>query len=245
SGRGVVIYTGANVKRAFLSDGVREISFENPEGEIIVGAKKIFVAAGRRPLMDNLNLEDIGVESSKEGIRVNEYLQTTVGNIFAAGDVIPGPQLAQAAAYEGDLAAMNALGDKKAEVSYRVIPRAIWSYPIIASVGITEDEAKERGIKYTVEESAFAGLGRALTSGERLGFVKVIANPDTEEIIGLHAIGHHADEIIHEGVIAMQSRIKVSDLAQAIHCELTMSEGLGNALIDLNESIKRRKHMAA
>ncbi|MBE0446664.1 MAG: NAD(P)/FAD-dependent oxidoreductase [Actinobacteria bacterium] len=243
--RGVTIYTDARIKRAFLDNGVKALSFENPEGEIIVGAREILIATGRRPLTDNLNLENIGVETGKKGIKVNKHLQTSIENIYAAGDVIPGFQLAQAAAYEGDLVALNALSANKVEVSFRVIPRVTWSYPEIASVGITEDEAREKGINYRIEKFTFSGLGRAFTDGERLGFVKAIADFDTGEIIGFHVIGHHADEMIHEGVIAMQSRIKISELAQAIHCELTMSEGVGNAFIDLDELIHQERRMAA
>jgi dihydrolipoamide dehydrogenase len=145
----------------------------------------------------------------------------------------------------GNLAALNALSDEKVEVDFRVIPRATWSYPEMASVGITEEEAKEKNIHYITYKFPFAGLARAFADGERLGFVKVIADLDSNEVIGFHIIGHQADEMLHEGIIAMQSRITVAELAQAIHLELTMSEGVGDAFIDLNEVIKSMKREAA
>lgn len=238
NGRGIAIYTGAQIKKAFMDGHAKALVVQTPDGEITLRASEIFIATGRRPLMDGLNLDGIGIKTGKKGIEVNKYLQTSVDNIYAAGDVIPGFQLAQAAAYEGDLAAINALSDKKTEISFRVIPRVTWSYPEISSVGMTEDEAKSKGINYKVQKFSFAGLARSFTDGERLGFVKVIADVSSDEIIGFHAIGHHADEMIHEGVLAMQSRIKLAELAQAIHCELTMSEGVGDAFIDLYESIE-------
>ncbi len=243
--RGVTVYTGAIAKRAFMDGRVKGLVIETPDGETTLTASEIFIATGRRPVIDNLHLEDMGVKVGKKGIEVNEYLQTSIENIYAVGDVIPGPQLAQAAAYEGDLVAFNALTDKKTEVSYRVIPQVIWSDPPLSRVGMTEEEAKGKGINYTVVKFPLAGLGRAYTSGEHLGFVKVIADVSSEEVIGVHIIGHHADEIIHEGVIAMQSRIKAADLAQAIHCELTMAEGVGNAFIDLRDAINKIKRKAA
>ncbi|MHB8841617.1 MAG: hypothetical protein ACYC56_07490 [Candidatus Aquicultor sp.] len=153
--------------------------------------------------------------------------------------------LAQAAAYEGDLAAKNALGKAKTEVSFRVIPRATWSNPIVANVGLTEDEAQRQGRDYSVVKFFFAGLARALTSGERIGFVKIIGDIESDEVVGFHVIGHHADELVNEGVLAIQARIKVAELAGAIHLEMTMAEGIGDAFIDLQDSIQSRKRNAA
>lgn len=243
--RGVTIHTGVKIKRAYKDDHSKVLVIETPEGEVEVRGNEIFIATGRRPLIDDLNLDAIGVRTGKKGIEVNKYLQTSIDNIYAAGDVIPGPQLAQAAAYEGDLVAINALSDEKTEVSFRVIPRVTWSYPEISSVGVTEDEAQEKGMRYVVQKFPFAGLGRAFADGERLGFVKAIADVDSDEIIGMHIIGNHADEMIHEGVIAMQSRIKVSELAEAIHCELTMAEGVGDVFIDLKEAMDKVRRKAA
>ena len=245
SSRGVTIYTSAQVKRAFRDNHEKALIIETPEGEVTLKARELFIATGRRAVTDGLNLEEIGIRTGKKGIEVNKYLQTSVDTVYAAGDVIPGYQLAQAAAYEGDLAALNALSDEKVEVDFRVIPRATWSYPEMASVGITEDEAKEKNIHYITYKFPFAGLARAFADGERLGFVKVIADLDSNEVIGFHIIGHQADEMLHEGIIAMQSRITVAELAQAIHLELTMSEGVGDAFIDLNEVIKSMKREAA
>jgi len=245
NGRGIDIHTGARITEAMRENGVKSVVFESEDGEKTVTAQEILVATGRRPLLDGLNLEEIGIETSKKGVIVNAYLQTTVDNIFAAGDIVPGFQLAQAAAYEGDLAGLNAFSEKKTEANYRVMPRVTWSYPELSSVGITENDAKEQGLDYVTQKFMFGGLARAFADGEQLGFIKAIADADGNELIGLHAIGHHADELIHEAVIAMHSRVKVSELAEAIHCELTMAEGIGNVFIDLHETIEQRKKMAA
>ncbi|MCL6471687.1 MAG: NAD(P)/FAD-dependent oxidoreductase [Firmicutes bacterium] len=243
--RGVNIYASSQVKKAFKDNHAKALVIQTPDGKATLKANEIFIATGRRPLIDNLNLEGIGVKTGKKGIEVNKYLQTSVDNIYAAGDVIPGFQLAQAAAYEGDLAVKNALAGNSEEVSFRVIPRVTWSNPPIASVGITEEEARQNGFNYVAHKMPFAGLGRALTSGDRLGFAKIIADVDSEEVLGIHIIGHHADEILEEGVVAMQSRLKLADLAQTIHCVLTMSEGLGDAFIDLKGLIESKKRKAA
>lgn len=245
AGRGVSIFTGAKVLKVFRDGLSKAMTIGTPNGELTLKASEIFIAMGRRPVISGLNLEGIDIKAGKNGIEVNKHLQTSVDNIYAAGDVIPGPMLAQAAAYEGDLAAKNALGDEKAGVDYGSIPRATWSNPIVASVGLTEDEAIEKGINYAVTKFPFAGLARAFTSGERIGFVKVIADLDNDQVVGFHVIGHHADEIIHEGIIAVQAKLKVAELATIIHVEITMAEGAGNAFFDLQESIEHRKRKAA
>jgi len=243
--RGIKIYTGAKIDKAFQDNGMKALSISIPDVELTLRADELLIATGRYPVTDNLGLENTGVEIGKKGIEVNQYLQTSVENIYAAGDVVPFFQLAQAAAYEGDLVGHNALREDKIAVDFRVMPRVTWSYPEIASVGMTEDEAKDKGVNYITEKFPFAGLGRALTDGERLGFVKVIADVSTEEIIGCHIIGHRADEMIHEATVAMQARSKLHDLAQTIHCELTMSEGIGDVFIDLYDSLNQQKRRTA
>lgn len=244
TGRGVAIHTGSEVKRAFRDGGRVGLSVRTPDGETTVRADALMIATGRRPLLDGLNLEEIGVRTSRAGIEVDEFLKTSVDSIYAAGDVVPGFQLAQAAAYEGDLAGLNAIEGNVTEASYRVMPRCTWSYPEMASVGVTEAEAREQGLPHVTSTFALGGLGRAFADDERAGFVKAIADPMTGELLGFHAIGHRVDEILHEAVVAMSSRIDVAHLAQAIHCELTMAEGAGDVFIDLDEAIGRKKAAA-
>ncbi|MHB0977226.1 MAG: hypothetical protein ACYC1U_08530 [Candidatus Aquicultorales bacterium] len=125
------------------------------------------------------------------------------------------------------------------------MPWVIWSYPEISGVGLTEDQAKERGIAYAAQKVPFSGLGRAFADNERKGFVKVIASSDSGEVLGLHIIGNRADELVHEGVLAMKARMTVSQLAEAIHCELTMAEGVADAFIELGERMKEGRRKAA
>lgn len=242
---GVDIRTKANAKRAFKENGLKALVIETADGEVTLKAHELFIATGRRPVLEDLNLEGIGLAFGKKGIEVNEYLQTSVGNIYAAGDAIPTMQLAQTAAYEGDLAGLNAFSDIKTAADYRVMPSVIWSYPEIADVGKTEDQTKEEGLDYITEKLPFRGLARAFADNERKGFVKVIASPNTGELLGLHIIGNHADELVHEGVLAMTAGMPASQLAEAIHCELTMAEGVGDAFIGLYENINQRKRRAA
>ncbi|MDI6817521.1 MAG: NAD(P)/FAD-dependent oxidoreductase [Actinomycetota bacterium] len=235
--RGVAVYTNVKTKRVFSEGSEKSMVIDTADGEVRLSASKLLIATGRHAVTTDLGLEDAGIEVGKKGIEVNEYLQTSVSHIYAAGDVVPFIQLAQAAAYEGDLAGYNAFATERKKLDLRVMPRVTWSYPEIASVGITEEEAKENNLAYVVQKFPFAGLGRALADDEREGFVKFIADTNTEEVLGCHIIGHHADEMIHQAAQAMQLRAPITELAQTISCELTMSEGIGNALIDLGEQL--------
>lgn len=241
SEQGIAIYTNVKIKKVFVEGSAKSLVIDTADGEAKLSASKLLVATGRHALTAGLGLEDIGIEVVKGGIGVNEYLQTSVAHIYAAGDVVPFIQLAQAAAYEGDLVGYNAFAGEKKALDLRVMPRATWSYPEVASVGITEDEAKDNKLSYLVQKFPFAGLGRALADGERKGFVKIIADANSEEVLGCHIIGSHADEMIHQATQAMQTRARIGALAKTIHCELTMSEGMGNAYIDLDDALSERR----
>jgi len=235
--QGIAIYTNVRIKSVFSEDSTKSLVIDTADGEAKLSAGKLLVATGRHALTAGLGLESIGIDVVKGGIDVNEYLQTSVPHIYAAGDVVPFFQLAQAAAYEGDLAGYNAFAKEKKALDLRVMPRATWSYPEVAGVGITEEEAKESNLSYIVQKFPFAGLARALADGERKGFIKVIADADSEEVLGCHIIGSHADEMIHQAAQAMQTRARIGELAKTIHCELTMSEGFGDAFIDLDDAL--------
>ena len=239
--QGIAIYTNVKISKVFAEGSAKALVINTPDGDVQLSASKLLVATGRHALTDGLGLEDIGIDVVKGGIGVNEYLQTSVAHIYAAGDVVPFIQLAQAAAYEGDLAGHNAFAGEKRMLDLRVMPRVTWSYPEVASVGITEEEAEDNKLSYLVQKFPFAGLGRAFADGERKGFVKVIADANSEEVLGCHIIGAHADEMIHQAAQAMQTRARIGELAKTIHCELTMSEGMGNAYIDLDDELSEHR----
>ena len=190
-----------------------------------IKAEMLLVSIGRKPVTDGLMLEKAGLAVTKTGhIEIDKYCQTKVSGIFAIGDVTAGStQLAHAATAQGVIAAENALSNKMkpAETS---IPACIFTDPEIGSVGLTEQKAKELGRKVTIGKFLFAALGKALASGENKGFVKWVVDADTDQLIGAHAVGAHATELISEAATAIRAELTARELGRTVHCHPTMSE---------------------
>ena len=160
-------------------------------------------------------------------------MQTNVEGIFAIGDVVGGIMLAHLASKEGMVAAENAVGGS-AEVNYNVVPAAIFTSPEIGSVGLREKQAAEKGIKYRVGRFQFRSLGKAHAMGEIAGLFKIIADEETDKILGAHIIGAHASDLIHEVAIAMEKGLTVKDIADTIHAHPTLAEGIMEAAEDVH-----------
>jgi len=192
-------------------------------GEETLEAELLLVAVGRRPYTEGLGLEKVGIEKSKAGfVEVDEYCRTSKATIYAIGDVNGGIQLAHNATAQGIVAAENAVGRRrKAET---IVPSCIFTSPEIGSVGLTERQAKEKNILYRSGKYAFAALGKALAMNETVGFVKWIARSDTDQLIGAHAIGPHATELISEATVAIRAELTAEELGRTIHCHPTLSE---------------------
>jgi dihydrolipoamide dehydrogenase len=191
---------------------------------------RLLVAVGRRPLTRGLNLAEIGIETdSKSGhVRVNEKFQTRVSNIYAVGDLIPGPALAHKASAEG-IAAVECMAGMPGEVNYDAVPAVIYTAPEVAGVGLTEEQIKERKIAYTSGTFPFTGVGRARCLGETDGFVKVLSHRKTDRILGIHIIGPRAADMIAEGVLALEFNAAAEDIARTVHGHPTFSEALMEA----------------
>jgi dihydrolipoamide dehydrogenase len=206
---------------AFLSDG-RELS-----------AEKVLVSIGRALNTDNIGLEAVGVEKGKRGeILVNEKMETSAAGVFAIGDVRGGALLAHLASREGVIAATNSMGGDSV-MDYRVVPAAIFTSPEIASVGLSEQRAREEGIKTRTGHFEFRALGKAHAIGEISGFIKIIGEDRTDRIVGAHIIGPHASDLIHELAAAMKTGRTVKDIAGTIHAHPTLSEGVMEAAEDV------------
>lgn len=214
---GVDIQTGANV--VGFKDNI--VTYEKDGKKVDVEANIALVSIGRRPNL--VGLENLGLEITRQGVVTNERLETNVPNVYAIGDLNGKYMLAHVASAEGIVAAKNAMGIE-ATIDYRVVPSAVYSFPEIAQVGLTEKEAREQGIEPIVGTFPLAANGKALAEGNAEGFVKIIADPTYNEIIGLHIIGPHATDLISEGVIAMALEGTLDDIAQAIHPHPTISE---------------------
>ena len=229
----IKLMTGVKVETVEIKDdGVHSCLSNGKE----ISADKVLVSIGRILNSDGIGLENAGVSVGKgKEITVNNKLQTNVPNIYAVGDVTGGIMLAHVASRQGIVAVENIMGDDRT-IDYSVVPAAIFTSPEIASVGLREHEAEEKGIDYDIGEFQFRALGKAHAMGEISGFIKVIAEKESDRIIGAHIIGPHASDLVHEYAVAMQSGLKTKDIAETIHAHPTLSEGLMEAAEDVHNA---------
>ncbi len=192
--------------------------------------ERLLVCVGRRAFTDGLNLEQVGVQTDAATgcVEVDAQYRTSVPSVYAIGDLIPGPMLAHKASAEG-IAAAEIIAGRPGEVNYDAIPSIIYTWPQVASVGLSEDQVKERQIPYRTGAYPFAGSGRARCLGETEGFVKVIAHEKTNRLLGVHIIGPRAEDLIAECVLAMEFGASAEDIARTVHGHPTFSEALMEA----------------
>eukprot|EP01038_Epipyxis_sp_PR26KG_P010702 gene10702-14370_t len=192
-------------------------------------ADVVLVSTGRRPFTKNIGLEALGIETDKIGrIKVNDHFQTAVPSIFAIGDAIDGPMLAHKAEEEG-VACVENIAGFAGHVNYDVIPGVIYTHPEVATVGQTEEQLKAAGINYNKGVFPFSANSRARATGDSEGMVKILADKETDKILGLHIIGSNAGEMIAEGVLAMEYGASSEDIARTCHAHPTLSEALKEA----------------
>ncbi len=229
--RGAEIHTNFKVKSAELKGKGAIVKGTNSENkEVSFEADIVLVSVGRRPFTKFLNTEKSGIKIDAKGfVPVNKSLQTSVPHIYAIGDVTTGPALAHRASHEALIAAAHMAGDKHSQVDYRVIPGAIFTSPEIASVGLSEAEAKAKGIEIKVGKFPFAALGRALANNSAEGFCKIIGDAKTDDLLGVHIVGTDAGNYIAEGALAIEMGASVEDLALTIHTHPTYPEGIMEA----------------
>ena len=218
-----------------LRTGVREVMIErDAEGEWIsfeehekvqrVEAELIMIATGRTGNVDGLRLEVAGVETHPLGIVANDYLQTSNPNIYAAGDVTGGAQIVNMATYEGDVAGTNMVQGPVRKADYRVFPRAVFSDPEFARVGLSERDARERGIAVRVGKFPFSDLGKAIITDRTEGFIKIVADPQGGEILGASIVGAEASNLIHQAAVAMHFRATLDAYAKISHIHPSLAE---------------------
>lgn len=224
--QGLQIELNTKVLKAETDNGKVTVFIEKKGKPETLTCDKVLVAVGRQPLTDGLNLEAAGIETDAAGrIVVDESFRTTAKNIYAIGDLIAGPMLAHKASAEGRAAVENMAGHA-GEVNYDAIPSVIYTWPEVASVGLTEEQLKERKIPYCVGTYPFTGAGRARCMGETDGFVKMLSHTKTDRILGVHIIGPRAADMIAEAVLAMETGASSEDIARVIHGHPTFSEAL-------------------
>ncbi|MGD9505333.1 MAG: dihydrolipoyl dehydrogenase [Syntrophobacteraceae bacterium] len=191
---------------------------------------RVLVAVGRRPLTRGLGLEELGVniEARTGHVLIDARCQTTIPGVYAIGDLVAGPMLAHKASAEG-AAAVECMAGLPGEVNYDAIPSVVYTQPEAAGVGITEEQAKERGISYRTGRYPFAGAARARCLGETDGFVKILAHSKTDRVLGVHIIGPHASDILAECVLAIEMGAASEDIARTVHGHPTFGEALMEA----------------
>ena len=209
-----------------------EVTVESKGKEKVLSAEKVLVATGRTPVFNAEEVYKLGVTYTKQGISVNEKMETTVPGIYAVGDVTGKSMLAHSASHQGLVAAENACGHE-AVMDYNAIPNCIFTTPEIAGVGLTEQECKETGREVVISKFNFAGNGKALTMGQTDGLVKLIADAATHKVVGCHIMGAHASDLIMEGVLAVRQGLTAEQLVECIHPHPTLSEALGEAAMGL------------
>ncbi len=211
-------------------------ALDKKEQEITLEADYCLVAVGRKPYTENLGLENIGIQPNQRGqIEVNDHLQTNVPNIYAIGDVIRGAMLAHKAEEEGVLVAETIAGQKP-HINYNLIPGVVYTWPEVAAVGLTEAQLKANGVKYKSGSFPMRALGRARASMDIDGFVKVLADENTDEILGVHIIGARAADMIAEAVVAMEYRASAEDISRMSHAHPTYTEAMKEACLAATEN---------
>jgi dihydrolipoamide dehydrogenase len=232
--RGMAIHAGAKVKKATLAKDKATLEVEIGGKTETIEAEKVLMAAGRAVNTEDLGLSEAGVQLTDRGfIKVNPTtLETTAPGVYAIGDVAGPPMLAHKGSREGMVVAELVAGHHPQPIMYDNVPSVTYCHPEVASIGMTEDQAKERKLEYQVGRFPFSANGRARTANETEGFVKIIRDKKYGEILGAHIVGGHASEIIHELAVARQNEYTVEEVELAIHAHPTLSEAVAEAALD-------------
>ena len=222
---GIKIKTGVQVKRVGGKNGEKIVVAEASGKEFEVHGDELLMATGRAPNTRDLGLEVVGVKLSQDGaVKVNREMHTTSNNVWAAGDVIGEPMLETIAAKEGATAAENALQGTHRKIDFLPVPRAVFTSPQVASVGLTEKEAEEGGYECACRTVEMSKVPKAITIRETRGLIKMVAEARTGRVLGVHILADNAADIIHEGVLAVKYRLTIDDLIDTVHVFPTLAE---------------------
>lgn len=235
--QGMKFYTSHKVKSVERSGENVTVQAENAKGELItLEGDYSLVSVGRRPYTDGLNAEKAGVKITERGqIEVNDHLQTSTSNIYAIGDVVKGAMLAHKAEEEGVFVA-EVLAGQKPHINYNLIPGVVYTWPEVAAVGKTEEQLKEAGVEFKSGSFPFKALGRSRASGDTDGFVKILADAKTDEVLGIHMIGARTADLIAEAVTAMEFKASAEDISRMSHAHPTYSEAIKEAALAATEN---------
>jgi dihydrolipoamide dehydrogenase len=239
--RGIEVIAGAKVTKAAVGKDKVTLEVEAGGEKKAIVVDVVLMAAGRAVNTENMGLAECGIQITERGfIKVDKNLQTTAPGYYAIGDVAGPPMLAHKGFREGSFVAELIAGQKPHAIKYDNVPSVTYCHPEVASIGLTEDQCKERKLDYVAGRFPFSANGRARGTGETEGFVKILRDKKYGEILGAHIVGGHASEIIHELAVARENEYTVEEVELAIHAHPTMSEAVAEAALD---SLGRVLHM--
>ncbi|MCH7549608.1 MAG: dihydrolipoyl dehydrogenase [Candidatus Krumholzibacteriota bacterium] len=227
--RGIQCHAGTEVTAVDKVSGGAVLKMRKGETEASLDVSRVLLAAGRRPVLDGLGHEAIGLTLDGRYVAVDEYMQTNVPGVYAIGDVVPTAALAHVASKEGIVAVNHIAGKHVRPIEYGKVPNCTYSSPEVASVGMTERGAKEAGIDYRVGKFPFSAIGKAMILGDTAGFIKIIAEKRYDEVIGVHIIGPKATELIAEATLGMNIETTAEEMAETIHAHPTLAEAMMEA----------------
>jgi dihydrolipoamide dehydrogenase len=228
--QGMTVYVDARVERVTRNEGgVEVLARTSAEKTETMRAEKVLLAVGRKPLSEGIGLEAVGVATERGYITVDRNMRTSVPGIYAIGDVVPTPWLAHVASAEGVVAVEHMAGRETQPLNYDQVPGCTYCSPEVASIGLTEARARERGHEVAVGKFPFSAIGKARILNETAGFVKIVAEKKYDEILGVHIIGPAATELIAEAGAAMKLEATSEDLVRTIHAHPTLSEAIHEA----------------
>ena len=227
--KGIRFMVGTRVEEISKSGSALSVTVDKAGEKSSLPCDQVLVSTGRELDIEGLNLDGLGVTYDRKGVKVDENYMTSVPGIYAIGDVIGGVMLAHVASEEGKVCVERMAGED-ARVDYDLIPSAIFTFPDVASIGLSEEQAKERGLEYEVGKFQFAGNGKALTMNAAEGMMKVIVSRDKQKILGVHIVGPNASDLLAEAAIAMRGEFTVEEAANTMHGHPTLSEAFEEAL---------------
>ncbi|PLR84021.1 mercury(II) reductase [Bacillus sp. V33-4] len=238
--QGINLVTGATYESIEQDGDIKKVHVEINGKKRIIEAEQLLVATGRKPNTESLNLQAAGVTVGSLGeIVIDEYSKTTNSRIYAAGDVTLGPQFVYVAAYQGGIAARNAIGGLNRKINLKVVPGVTFTTPSIATVGLTEQQAKEKGFKIKTSVLSLDAIPRALVNRETTGVFKLVADAKTLKVLGVHIVAENAGEVIYAATLAVKFGLTVEDLRETLAPYLTMAEGLKLAAITFDKDVSK------
>lgn len=226
----IAVHTNASVERLDETGGGVEVTANQTGETLTTEASDVLIAAGRQPNVDGLGLDDVGVETGEDGfIETDEQYETTADSVWALGDVTGAPMFTHSARDDADLLYRHLVKGEDVDNTERHVPHAIFTDPSVGRVGLTEEQARDAGYQVGVGRTEYDEQGKPKALGETDGFVKIVTDAETDEILGAHVVGKRGAELIHELVVAMELGGTASDVANAIHVHPTLSEVVNSA----------------